>query len=458
MRSWICAVGDAEESLCAGVRVADARGPAARGGVLAGDVIVRLNGATPQDVLDLEDAAADGTMWMTVLRDGHPLDLVVAPAADEWHGVSLDHGGLGDQPRTCRNACRFCFVDQAPPGLRQAVYFKDDDYRLSFLHGNFMTLSNLAEADVRRIEELRLSPLYVSLHAWDDEARVRLMGRAAAGSRAVLERLAAAGLDLHLQVVLCPGWNDGEVLAETVSRAGALEGTVDLGIVPVSLAAEGELRRVTAEDAAAVVAAVAGWQGGFRERRGCAFVHAADELYLLAGEDPPPSDAREQYENGVGISAALLDEAQELSRDAGEGRGAGEGRDTEGWGASGVPLPSGVCGLRLLSGTLARPVLERAAAILEPVLGAPMRPLAVENRLFGPHVTVTGLLGGREVVEALATDPLAEGEWLVAPTVFIPEDLGRTLDDVSEHELRAACDGRLVVAASLAEAFATLSR
>ena len=105
-----------------------------------------------------------------------------------------------------------------PPGLRGALSVKDDDYRLSFLHGNFMTLTNLDEADLERIEELRLSPLYVSLHAWDDAARVRLMGRAAAGSRAVLERLAAAGLELHLQVVLCPGWNDGDVLAETVLR------------------------------------------------------------------------------------------------------------------------------------------------------------------------------------------------------------------------------------------------
>ncbi len=138
----------------------------------------------------MEDAAADGTLWLTVLRAGHPLDLVVTPRRGEWHGISLDRGGLGDDPRTCRNRCRFCFVDQVPSGLRPALSVKDDDYRLSFLHGNFMTLTNLSEADLERIEELRLSPLYVSLHAWDDDARVRLMGRAAASSRAVLERLA----------------------------------------------------------------------------------------------------------------------------------------------------------------------------------------------------------------------------------------------------------------------------
>ncbi len=238
-------MSETAEAACGGVVVADARDAAARGGVRAGDRIVSLNGSVPLDVLDLEDAAADGTLWMTVLRDGHPLDLVVTPAHGEWHGISLDRGGLGDDARTCRNACRFCFVDQVPPGLRPALSVKDDDYRLSFLHGNFVTLSNLSEADLVRIEGLRLSPLYVSLHAWDDEARARLMGRAAAGSRAVLQRLAAAGLELHLQVVLCPGWNDGEVLAETVRRTAELESVLDLGVVPVSLAAEGDLRRVT---------------------------------------------------------------------------------------------------------------------------------------------------------------------------------------------------------------------
>ncbi len=310
-----------------------------------------------------------------------------------------------------------------PPGLRGALSVKDDDYRLSFLHGNFMTLTNLDEADLERIEELRLSPLYVSLHAWDDDARVRLMGRAAAGSRAVLERLAAAGLELHLQVVLCPGWNDGDVLAETVLRSGELEDVADLGVVPVSLAAEGDLRRVTAEEARARGRGRAGVAAGVHEaRRGTAFVHAADEFYLLAGDEPPAGDAPEQYENGVGISADLLAEARSLA--AAWGGADARERDAP-------PQPGdGVAGVRLLCGTLARPVLERAAAVLAPAAGVPVRSFAVENALFGPHVTVTGLLGGAEVLEALRRDPLAAGEWLAAPRVWLPEELGRTLDDV----------------------------
>jgi len=432
----------------ASLPVAAVQDAAQRAGLQPGDCIARLNGAVPQDVLDVELAAADGAFWLTVLRDGHPLDLFVEPHADEWHGISLGYDGLGTPPRVCRNSCRFCFVDQVPAGLRAALSVKDDDYRLSFLHGNFTTLTNLDDGDLARIEELRLSPLYVSLHAWDDEARVRLMGRAAAGSRAALERLAAAGLELHLQVVFCPGWNDGELLAETVERTAALPGVADLGIVPVSLAFEGDLRRVTPGDAAAVLGAVVQWQDRYLEERGAAFVHAADEFHLLCGRTPPASDAPEQYENGIGMAAVFAEEAAAL---ASEQRTAAGRRRA----AASRPRAGAV---RILCGTLAEPVVANAADVLAKAFALPVRGFAVENRLFGPHVTVTGLLGGREVVEALRDAPLAFGEWLVAPRVFLPAELARTLDDVAEDELAAACGGRLALAESLHEAFATLSR
>ncbi len=428
-----------------GLPVAVVDDAAARAGLQPGDCIVRLNGAVPVDVLDLELAAADDVMWLTVLRDGHPLDLAVEPREGEWHGISLAHGGLGAAPMVCRNACRFCFVDQVPPGLRASLSVKDDDYRLSVLDGNFITLSNLGEADLARIEELRLSPLYVSMHAWDDDARVRLMGRATRGTRAALERLAGAGLELHLQVVLCPGWNDGDVLAGTVAGAAGLQTVRDVGIVPVSLAAESDLRRVGVADAEAVLVAVEAWQARFSRERGSQFVHAADEFHLLCGRIPPPSDAPEQYENGVGMSAALMEEAAELAR---------------GWtgarGGTAHPGPA-IESLRLLTGTLGAPVAAEVADVLADALGRPVRPFEVRNLLFGPHVTVTGLLGGREVLAALREKPLARGEWLVAPRAWLPAGLGRTLDDVGEDELAAACGGRLILAGSLTEAFATLS-
>ncbi|HZL65198.1 MAG TPA: DUF512 domain-containing protein [Thermoleophilia bacterium] len=445
-----------------GLPVAVVEDAATRAGLQPGDCIVRLNGAPPVDVLDLELAAADDVMWLTVLRDGHPLDLAIEPREGEWHGISLGHDGLGAAPKVCRNACRFCFVDQVPAGLRPSLSVKDDDYRLSVLDGNFITLSNLSDADLARIEDLRLSPLYVSMHAWDDEERVRLMGRAARGTRAALERLAAAGLELHLQVVLCPGWNDGDVLAGTIAGSAGLESVRDVGIVPVSLAAESDLRRVTAADAAACLAAVEEWQARFSRERGAAFVHAADEFYLLCGRMPPASDAPEQYENGVGMSAALLEEALQLAQvwaAAGEEADTGEQADSgEEAGAVETGRPrEAVRRLRLLTGMLAVPVIAEVAGLLEDALGIPVRPFAVHNGLFGSHVTVTGLLGGREVLQALLDEPLADGEWLVAPRSFLPAGLGCALDDVGEAELTAACGGRLVLAGSLFEAFATLT-
>jgi putative radical SAM enzyme (TIGR03279 family) len=419
--------------------VAEADGPAASGGLRAGDCIRAINGVSPLDVLDLELAAADGPLWLSALRGGRVLDLVVRPRADGWHGISLAHE-LGAPPRTCRNRCRFCFVDQLPRGLRPSLSVKDDDYRLSFLHGNFTTLSNLDEEDLERIVELRLSPLYVSLHAWDDAARVALMGRAARGSRETLLRLAAAGIELHLQVVLCPGWNDGAVLEETVRETSRLAAVVDLGLVPVALAREGELRRVTAADAAGVLRRVSAWQGDCRRRLGRRFVHAADELHLLAGRLPPAADAPLQYENGVGVAAVFLREARFPF--AHEGRG-----------ARGRRLPR----LRVLCGALAAPVVERACVRLAEH-GVAARPFAVVNELFGPHVTVTGLLGGREVLAALAREPLAAGEWLIAARDWLPEALGVTLDEVGEAELAEACAGRLALADGLRAAFATLAR
>ncbi len=441
--------------------MAAVEGAAHRAGLRAGDCIVRLNGRLPEDVLDLEMGAADGVLWLSVLRDGRLLDLAVEPRPHEWHGVSLAHGGLGSEPRTCRNRCRFCFVDQLPPGLRAALSFKDDDYRLSFLHGNFMTLSNLADRDLARIEALRLQPLFVSLHAWDDAARVRLMGRAARRSRAALERLAAAGLELHLQVVLCPGWNDSAVLAETVAALRDLPAVADVGIVPVSLAAEGDLRRVTVDDAQVLLAAVAAWQAECRLAVGRSFVHAADEFHLLCGSLPPASDAPEQYENGIGMAALLLAEAEALAGVCHADAHAAEDAATHGLHGA-AAMPGRVDGqpaeaVRLLCGKLAEPVVARAAAVLEPATGLRVRPFAVPNRLFGPHVTVTGLLGGGEILAALGARPVADREWLVAPRTVVPRALGRTLDDVTETRLAAACDGRAVFAASLAAAFATLS-
>lgn len=445
-----------------GLLVDEADGPAARAGVRPGDRIVAIGGRPPEDVLDLVLAAADGRFSLELERGRRLAVAHVVLERGEEHGLAL-HDGLGVPIRRCANDCTFCFVDQLPPGLRPSLYVRDDDYRLSFLQGTFITLTNVDDHDLERIAALRLSPLYVSLHAWDDDVRVGLMGPGAAGAPARLAFLAGHGIELHVQVVLCPGVNDGAVLRETVEQlaslaggptgapaddgpagppdavgyggASARGGVVDVGVVPVSLARESRgLRRVTAADAAAAVTLVAELQSAALARLGRRFVHAADELYLQSGVLPPSGDAPSQYENGVGICAALLADADAAALET---------------------VPAGAR-LALLGGTAAKPVLAAAAESLA-ARGVAVRPFIVANRLFGPRVTVTGLLGGREVLAALREQPLAGGEWLLAPRTFVPAELGRTLDDVTEAEIAAACDGRFAAGHDLASALALVA-
>jgi putative radical SAM enzyme (TIGR03279 family) len=435
-----------------GLVVDEVAAAAARAGVRPGDLIVAIDGRPPEDVLDLTLAAADGRFELALERAGRALTARVALRRGEEHGIAL-RDGLGVPIRRCANDCAFCFVNQLPPDLRPSLAVRDDDYRLSFLQGTFVTLTNVDEHDLERIAALRLSPLFVSLHAWDDDVRARLMGASSRVARDHLVWLAAHGVEMHVQIVLCPGINDGPVLGETVTRllglasapddvaqagddfaAGAGRGgVVDVGVVPVSLARPGgDLRRVTSADATAVLALVAEAQAAATAAVGRRFVHAADELYLATGTLPPSGDAPAQYENGIGICAALLADAAELT------------------------IASASPPLALLGGTASAPVLAAAARRLNARTGAAVRPFVVDNALFGRRVTVTGLLGGREVLAALRERPLAAGEWLLAPRTFLPSDLGRTLDDVSERELAAACGGRLALGADLPGALAAV--
>ena len=399
----------------------------------AGDLIVAIDGAAPEDALDLELAAADGRFTLEVDRDGRRFATEVVPGRGEEHGLAL-RDVLGVPVMTCANDCTFCFIDQVPPGLRPSLLVRDDDYRLSFLHGTFVTLTNLGARELERIAALRLSPLYVSLHAWDDDVRCALMGPCADAARERLVELAGRGIDVHLQIVLCPGHNDGAVLDESVRALAGLArrdppgGVLDIGVVPVSLAREERgLRRVGPADARAALDVVEGLQDELAPHLGRRFVHAADELYLQCGLLPPAGDAPEQYENGVGICAATLDEAGRLA----------------------LPAEARVA---LLGGRAAAPVLDEAARRMASRTGAAVRSFVVDNVLFGAHVTVTGLLGGRDVLARLREQPLAGGEWLLAPRSFLPAGLGRTLDDVTEGELAAACGGRLALGHDLTEA------
>ncbi|MDP2400358.1 MAG: DUF512 domain-containing protein, partial [Actinomycetota bacterium] len=289
--------------------------PASRAGVRPGDRIVAADGAPLADIIDWQWYAADAEVAISIAdTTGSVRDALLVRAADEPWGIEWS-ATLFDGVRTCRNSCAFCFMMQLPKGLRPALYLRDDDFRLSFLHGNFVTLTNLAEADVARMSEQHLSPLYVSLHAVDPDVRARLI--CAREDRALerFDELLDAGIDLHVQIVLVPGVNDGERLDETLTWLAEREGVVSVGVVPLGYTRHQEIfaSSYTHQLAAAtVIEQVQRWQFAMRERDGVTWVHLADEFYLNARAPLPRTewyDDYPQYENGIGIVRAFVDEA-----------------------------------------------------------------------------------------------------------------------------------------------------
>src|SRR6478735_6134717 len=286
--------------------------PAQRVGLQPGDEILALNGEVPRDVIAYQLLTDEAELVLDVSRGGLELQLQVDKRAGEPLGAEVS-SALFDQVRTCDNHCEFCFIYQLPPGLRKSLYLKDDDYRLSFLYGNFTTLTRFTEADLERVVTERLSPLNVSIHATDPDVRAEMLrNRRGATSLRWLRALLDHGITVHGQVVVCPGINDGAVLDDTL--AGVLDQYPELAslcVVPLGVSrysAEPRMRPHTQAEAAAVVDAVDDWQGVFQAVLGHRLVFAGDEYHLLAGRPLPPAelyDGFPMYEDGVGMAAAF---------------------------------------------------------------------------------------------------------------------------------------------------------
>lgn len=397
--------------------------------IVPGDRLVAIDGHLLRDIIDyqyygdaddllLEIRKADGEVWeMEVEREqGEPLGLIFAPPA----------------PAKCGNRCVFCFVHQLPKGLRAPLYVKDEDYRLSFLYGNYVTLANIDDTDLARIKEQRLSPLYVSVHATDPALREDLLGKK--GIRPILEvmaELAGARITMHAQVVLCPGLNDGAALEKTVADLVALHPRVaSLAIVPVGLTRHRRglptLQPVTREYAAAFVNE---WQPRAQAVAGSVgepFLFLADEFFLKAELPFPPIETYgdfPQLENGVGMIPLFEEEAAEVLAEA-------------------EPLP----GLHatVVSGLSPLPYLAAFLERLGTETGAILDLVPVENRFFGESVTVTGLVTGRDVVSAL--EGRDTGSLVVIPDVMLKEGEGVFLDDLSVRDLEDALKVTVAVA------------
>jgi putative radical SAM enzyme (TIGR03279 family) len=391
-------------------------------GLHPGDELVSVNDQQPRDVIDVRFLAAPGPVRFHLRRQGKELRPGGERRCDEPLGIQLAAPTF-DGIRLCNNRCPFCSVAQMAPGLRRSLYVKDDDYRYSFLFGNYVTLTNLDRSDWRRIREQRLSPLFVSVHATERDVRRRLLGNPRAPAvLPQLRRLAQAGIEVHAQAVLLPGLNDGIHLDRSIDGLARLFPAVrSLSIVPVGLTRfnRSGLREHTTAEMTRVLEQVAGWQASLRRKLGVAFAYLSDEWYLELGEEVPSMqeyDGLDLTENGVGLVRHYLDNS-ELRQ----------------------PWPEGEERATLVTGELFAPVLLRSTAHIPG-----LRVVAAANRIFGPTINVAGLLAGQDVLDALKGT--GAGELVLLPRAMFGGPQGESLDGMRPAEIAAALGARVQMA------------
>ena len=435
------------------IRATTPGGLAERVGLRPGDRLMAVDGHPLRDVIDFQFHAVEDSFRLIIKRDGEIIEIAVAKRPLEELGVEFAEA-VFDGVRTCNNNCLFCFLKGLPPGLRPSLYLKDDDYRLSFCHGNFVTLSNLTAKDWQRLAEQRLSPLNVSVHTTDPDLRRRLLDNPRAPSILdQLQRLAALQIRVNVQVVLCPGLNDGDHLTRTVHELAELYPAVQsIGIVPVGVtqyaeetlatAAKQHLSACTPAYARQLIRAVRPWQRAFRHRWGVDLVYPADEYYLVAGERLPAAahyDGYPQYENGIGMSRSLIDDWRKTRR------------RLHSRGKAGFPAMR----VTLVSGTLIAPTLQGMARELAAPTGIDVAVVPVESHFWGPRVTVSGLLTAGDIAAALREAPRAD--LIALPRTSLDYAGQRFLDDGTPAEIEEATKTPILFAHNLSEVLRHLS-
>lgn len=400
--------------------------PAARAGICAGDVLVSLNKNEIMDVLDYRFYQTERRISVEILTaSGKTKRVRVSKAEEEELGL-LFETYLMDQKRSCRNKCVFCFIDQLPDGLRDSLYFKDDDSRLSFLFGNYITLTNITEHEIERIIRMHISPINISVHTTNPELRVRMMTNKNAGNvLSVLDRFEQAGIRMNCQLVLCPKWNDGEELERTLRDLTALSQVECIAAVPVGLTRFREglvpLEPFDQTSAARTLDILNAAGDRCMERYGERRVYGADEFYLLAQREIPPADYYGdflQLENGVGLWALLLDEVENALTDL----------ETD-------PLET-TRKITVATGTAAYPLLKRIAQMCcAKSRFLSCEAVAIVNHFFGEKITVAGLVTATDLTEQLKERDL--GEELLIPASMLRNEGDLFLDSISVSEVSA---------------------
>jgi putative radical SAM enzyme (TIGR03279 family) len=393
-----------------------------------GDAIVAINGTRPRDLIDYQFLCADEVLELEVLDAAGKTHLVeIEKDYDEDLGLEFETA-LFDGLIQCNNHCPFCFIDQQPPGKRQSLYLKDDDYRLSFLYGSYLTLTNLTQKEWDRIEQMRLSPLYVSVHATEPDIRTRLLKNHRAGQ--ILEQLKwfrERRLQIHAQVVVCPGINDGVHLERTLLdlaqfHQGSVPTVASAAVVPVGLTrfrpTEDELTPVTQEKAEEVIRQVQALQEKFRHQLGTTFAWLADEWFLIARQELPPPSHYEDYPqigNGVGSIRQFIKHFQDIASQQ---------------------LPSKLETPRSYTwvvGNAVEKAFEPLVEQLNTVEGLEVRLAALRSDYWGQEITVTGLLTGQDLLEGLLGKDL--GDAILLPSLMLKQGDTRFLDDMTVEEL-----------------------
>lgn len=422
---------------------------AAEVGFEAGDALVSINGQQPRDLIDYQFLCADEVLQLEVLdAQGKTHHLEIEKDYDEDLGLEFDNA-LFDGLIQCNNRCPFCFIDQQPPGKRQSLYLKDDDYRLSFLYGSYLTLTNLPPREWERIAQMRLSPLYVSVHATEPEVRIRLLKNPRAGQ--LLDQLRwfqEQRLQIHAQVVLCPGINDGVHLERTLQdlaqfHTGEVPAVASVAVVPVGLTrfrpSDDELLPVTPEKAREVIAQVQPLQRQFRRRLGSSFAWLSDEWFLIADQPLPPASHYEDYPqigNGVGSIHQFLRQFH----------------------AAAKRLPQRVTPRRFtwVVGNAVKQVFQPVVQRLNQVEGLQVTMAALHSDYWGQQITVTGLLTGHDLLLHLAAGEL--GDALLLPSLMLKHDEARFLDDMTVAEVEEQLKTPVWVVHSVEELIEQCSR